>query len=138
MKCPSCAANYDDTFSFCPHCGTSKPQPPTVRIQVEQPIPVHVVAEPRYEYCKLDTVDFGHGRWPLKETYRQMVAKGTTILNEDVVYAESEGKVYYMFDIQEATRVVGRKLIQDGWEPDPPDSRWKFRRRIHYRTEHWF
>ncbi len=137
MKCPSCAANYDDKFSFCPHCGTSKPQPPTVRVQVDQPVPVYVVAEPKYEYCRL------HRRIVkqrfLRPTVLKYVAIGDTALNDDMVYGESEhyedkseldvatGNFVWLWE--KAERALERKLLQDGWEEDPNDS-FRFRRRI--------
>ncbi len=37
--CEGCGAAYDDQFQFCPHCGRAKPQPPTVRVEVQEARP---------------------------------------------------------------------------------------------------
>ena len=128
MKCPSCAANYDDKFSFCPYCGTSKPQPPTVRLQVEQPVPVHVVQEPRYEYMSIEGERVSGGGFFTNGT-RKVVARGTG-RNQDTVYAESP--VFKEDDYKKEREywdALRRRFFQEGWDEAPENGR-KLRRRV--------
>lgn len=33
--CDGCGSSYDDSFSFCPHCGRAKPKPATLHVIIE-------------------------------------------------------------------------------------------------------
>jgi hypothetical protein len=35
-QCPGCSASYEDTFKFCPHCGRSKPEAPTIQVRFQE------------------------------------------------------------------------------------------------------
>ena len=37
--CDGCGSSYDDHYKFCPHCGSAKPEPQTIRVQVEEKRP---------------------------------------------------------------------------------------------------
>jgi hypothetical protein len=127
MKCLSCSANYDDSFGFCPYCGTSKPQVPTVRVQVEAP---------RYEYCwvhnKAEPQSFLGSMFATSATY-YYVAEGIGG-NSGQVYAKSErfrakiGADYYDSDWRKHYAAVCQQLESDGWEPVGKED--KYRRQV--------
>jgi hypothetical protein len=143
MKCPSCAANYDDKFSFCPYCGSSKPQPPTVRLQVEQPVPVRV-QEPKYEYCKIDDCIIRNGgvfdTWTIYvyeargtgANYNLLHGRSQKFLHHHTRIPEDMDKPRYRQEKDEATTAL-RNLIAElerqGWQEYEPEKQI-FRRQV--------
>jgi hypothetical protein len=131
VKCSSCGANYDDKFAFCPYCGTAKPQPPTVRVLVE---------EPKYEYCQVDWIVLKQGGFFSVCADSVYEARGTGA-NASKVYARS--RVYRThpndfkgarhleeMELSQAVRIelIG-ELERQGWQEHDPE-KYIYRRRV--------
>lgn len=114
MKCPSCAANYDDKFSFCPYCGTSQPRPPAVLVQIE---------EPRYEYCTVLRSVRASGFFTNTSTcvYEAVGTGGNTgtVYARSGTWKERAGSIgpATIREMNERFKEVCQVLEQDGWVP---------------------
>jgi hypothetical protein len=124
MKCPSCAASYDDEFGFCPYCGTKRPKAQTSRGQVE---------ETRWETCQVDLACKYGGLFSRNSYWLEATAvgpEGFYLVAKSAVFMDPTG---VKPGLSAALSNLVKELSESGWEYSEGDIhsyRQQYRRRV--------
>jgi len=133
--CNGCGGSYDDKFNFCPNCGRAKPEPESLKVQVQ----VNISTQDKWETSKIYMTnwDDGSGSYTTNQLWCEAIgSSGKYLAGESASFRYYQSNTRFQkkgyIGGEPAHAFLVNRLVRDGWEAIPSGGEWwqtQFRRR---------